>query len=42
MYVADTSWGFGVFKYGTLLREFTTYDEAYSYLNYLKEGKESD
>lgn len=42
MYVEDTSWGFGVFKYGTMLREFLTYEEAYSYLNCLIEGKESD
>lgn len=40
MYVKETDWGYGVFKYGTLLREFEKDSEAYAYLNYLIEGKE--
>ena len=40
-YVSETSWGFGVFEYNTLIREFLTEDEAYAYLIYLKEKGEA-
>lgn len=41
-YIKETSWGFGVFEYNTMIREFLTYEQAYAYLNYLTEGKEYD
>ena len=39
MYVKQTDWGYGVFKYGTLIMEFEKESEAFTYLIYLKEGK---
>lgn len=39
MYVDDTSFGFGVFKYGKLIMEFATESEAYAYLVLLTQGK---
>ena len=30
-YILDTSWGFGVYRNGWLIREFDTYSEADEY-----------
>ena len=36
MYVSQTSWGYGVFRFGRLQMEFETEREAYAYLEYLR------
>ena len=39
LYVALTSWGYGVFKGYQLQMEFETETEAYDYIASLKEGE---
>ena len=36
MYVKETAWGYGVFRFGRLQMEFETETEAYDYLEYLR------